>query len=114
MISSAAFRFEVPKRACRRWCRNFKSVTLVIRCPLRRLGELLDNARALKPGDVVDEQHAVEVVDLVLDAAGQEPGGLELLLLAGEVEILHPHLCRSLDILVEFRDREAAFLVRDL
>src|SRR5258706_10065651 len=26
--SSAAFRFEVPKQACRRWCRNFKSVAL--------------------------------------------------------------------------------------
>src|SRR4029453_6838973 len=26
--SSAAFRFEVPKRACRRGCRNFKSAAL--------------------------------------------------------------------------------------
>src|SRR5262249_56598157 len=26
--SSAAFRFEVPKRACGRWCRNFKSAAL--------------------------------------------------------------------------------------
>src|SRR5579883_1481663 len=28
MISSAAFRFEVPKRACRDRCRNFKSAAL--------------------------------------------------------------------------------------
>src|SRR5215813_604581 len=26
--ASAAFRFEVPKRGCRGWCRNFKSAAL--------------------------------------------------------------------------------------
>ena len=56
----------------------------------------------------------LSVVDLVLQANGQQPARLQLLLLAVEVEILHPHLRRPLDVLVEFRDREAALLVHAL
>ena len=36
---------------------------------------------------MVDEQHAVEVVDLVLDAGGEQAVGLVLVQLAVEIEI---------------------------
>src|SRR5216684_2851794 len=39
--------------------------------PPRRLGEFLDHAGALELGDVVDEEHAVEMIDLVLQAGRQ-------------------------------------------
>src|SRR2546426_5445137 len=39
--------------------------------PPRRLGEFFDHAGALELGDVVDEEHAVEMVDLVLQAGRQ-------------------------------------------
>src|SRR5689334_13494412 len=78
---------------------------------LGRLGEFLDHALAFEPRDVIDEQHAVEMIDLMLQAGGKEPARLHLLLSALKVEILDPHLRRPLDLLVELRDREAAFLV---
>src|SRR4051812_2301340 len=78
---------------------------------LGSFGEFLDDAVALELGDMVDEQDAVEVVDLVLDAGREQALGLDLVGLAVEVEILEPHLGGALDILVDFRDRQAAFLV---
>ncbi len=42
---------------------------------------------------MVDEQHAVEMVDLVLQAGGEQAVGLDLLRLAVEVEI--PDLDRA-------------------
>ena len=38
---------------------------------LCRLGELLDDEAAFESGQVIDEQHAVDVVDLVLQASRQ-------------------------------------------
>src|SRR3981081_1051825 len=52
--------------------------------PLRGLGEFLDDALALEPGDMVDEQDAVEVVDLMLDAGREQAFGLRPLRLAVE------------------------------
>src|SRR5215468_3876838 len=37
--------------------------------PFRRFAELLDGAVALELGNVVDEQHSVKVIDLVLNAS---------------------------------------------
>src|SRR3981081_4811240 len=78
--------------------------------PLRGLGEFLDDALALEPGDRVDEQDAVEVVDLVLDAGREQALGLDLLGLAVEVEILEPHLGGEPAVLVVFRYRQATVL----
>ena len=52
-----------------------------------RLGEFLDDAVALELGHMVDEQHAVDVVDLVLQAGRQQALGLDLVRLAVEIEI---------------------------
>src|SRR4051812_41074834 len=73
---------------------------------LGRLGEFLDDAIALELGDVIDEQHAVEVVDLVLDAGGEQAPGFDLVRLAVEVEVANLHLRRPRHLLVVFRDRE--------
>src|SRR5690349_10062867 len=55
------------------------------------LGELAQDHVALERRDAVDEQHAVQVVDLVLEAAGQETLGRDLLLRPLKVEVAHPH-----------------------
>src|SRR5262245_41019086 len=79
--------------------------------PLRRLGELLRDAVALELGDAVDEELAVEVVHLVLDAGGVEALGLLLVQLPVEIEIFDPHLGGALDVLVHVGDRQTSFLV---
>src|SRR3990172_4763648 len=54
---------------------------------------------ALQARQVVDEQRALQVVDLVLDRDGEEALALELERLAGVVEGAHPDLGRALDLL---------------
>ena len=49
------------------------------------LGELLQNPVALQLRQVVDEQHAVQMVDLVLDAGCEQPFRLFLMHLAVKV-----------------------------
>src|SRR5262245_41026887 len=73
------------------------AVCLPRRLALGRLGKFLDHPLALEPRDMVDEQHAVEMIDLVLQAGGKEPARLQLLLAAIDVEILDPHLRGPLD-----------------
>ena len=60
---------------------------------------------------MVDEQNAVEMVDLVLQAGGEQPFGLDLLRLAVAVEIFDAHRGRALDFGIVVGDRQAAFLV---
>src|SRR5690606_32917249 len=63
------------------------------------LGELPHHTVALELGQVIDEENAVEMVNLVLQAGGEQPVRLDLLLLAIEVEIAHPHTGRPLHFL---------------
>src|SRR5260370_23736211 len=51
------------------------------------------------------------MVDLVLDAGGEQPFGVFLMHLAVEIGEAKAHLGRPLHFLVIFRDRQAAFLV---
>src|SRR3954464_4194182 len=51
------------------------------------------------------------MVDLVLDAGGVEAFGVLLVHLAVQIHVAHAHLRGTLDLLVIFGDREAAFLV---
>ena len=60
---------------------------------------------------MIDEQFAVEMVDLVLEAGGEQALGLDLAALVVAVEIAHPDLRRARDLLVIFGHRQAAFLV---
>ena len=81
------------------------------RAILGELLELLHHHVALQLRDVVDEQHAVQMVDLVLQAGGEQAVGFDLLRLAVAVEILDPDRGRPLDLGIIVRDRQAAFLV---
>ena len=78
---------------------------------LGHLGEFLDHAVALEFRDVVDEQHAVEMVDLMLQRRRQQALGEHFPRLALAVEKARAHLRRPLDLFVIFRDRQAALLV---
>src|SRR4051812_23536844 len=75
------------------------------------LRKFLDHAVALQLRQIVDEQHAIEVVDLVLDAGGEQPVGVLLVHLAVEIGKAEADLRRALDLFIIFGDREAAFLV---
>ena len=78
---------------------------------LGHLGEFLGHPVALELGDVVDEQHAVEMVDLVLQHRRQQTLGEDLLLLAVAIDETRAHARRPFDLFVIFGDRQAAFLI---
>src|SRR5256885_14864353 len=73
------------------------------------LGEFLDNPVALEARDVVDEENAIQVVDLMLQAGGEKARGVNLLGLALAVEIAGIHLRWAAHHVVIFGDRQAAF-----
>ena len=77
---------------------------------LALLLELLADARALELRQVVDEQLAVEMIDLVLDAHGEQPVRVELDLLAVAIERSHADLLGARHLVVDTRHRQAAFL----
>src|SRR5687768_6001784 len=56
--------------------------------------DLLDRLLALQAAQVVDEQHAVQVVHLVLDADGEQAFGVLFHLFAGVVEVADLHAGR--------------------
>ena len=60
-----------------------------------QLGELAQDDAALQRGDVIDEQHAFEMVHLVLDAGGEQALGLDLADLVLLVEIAEPDRGRA-------------------
>src|SRR5262249_34250074 len=61
----------------------------------------------------IDEEDAVEVVDLVLYDTRQQTLGLALVPVALEVGEAEPDGARTLDVLGDLGDTEAAFLVRN-
>src|SRR5690606_4342012 len=67
------------------------------------LGQLLAHHLALERAQVVDEQLAVEVVDLVLHAYRQQSVGGQFKGLAVAVQGLHRDLVRALDVGVDSR-----------
>src|SRR6185312_3645157 len=85
-------------------------VVLLLRA-LGGLGKLLVDAVALELRQIVDEQHAVEMVDLMLDTGRVEALGVLLVQLPVKIEEAHAHLRRPLDLFVIFGDRQAAFLI---
>src|SRR5690348_5483696 len=73
------------------------------------LAEFAQDDAALQRRDMVDEQHAVEMVDLVLDAGGEQALGFELADLVLLVEIAQADGRRPLDIGILLGQRQAAF-----
>jgi hypothetical protein len=80
--------------------------------PLRRLGELLGDALALELRNVVDEQHAIDVIDFVLNAGGKQAFSIFVVRFAVKVEVSDFDPGRPLDVLMDIRDRQAALLVQ--
>ena len=66
---------------------------------------------ALELRQVVDEQDAVQMVDLVLQAGREQPVRFDLVRLALKIEILDLHLRGAFDVIVEFRNRKTSFFV---
>src|SRR6185503_8825010 len=64
---------------------------------------------SLEHAHVIDEQFAVKVVDLVLQAAAEQLTRLDLELLSLEIERAHAHARRPLDVAVHVGNRQAAF-----
>src|SRR3954451_20183166 len=77
------------------------------------LAELAEGSLALVAGGAIQDQHAVQVVHLVLDHAGLEAGRLHEAGLALLVPRTHAHVHRALHVDRDAGDRQAA-LVEDL
>src|SRR5580692_8776522 len=73
--------------------------------------ELLDHPVALELRDVVDEENAIEMVDLVLQDGGEQALGQDLAFLALAVERAGTYGRRPLDLGVIFRNGKAALFV---
>ena len=72
---------------------------------------LLDQHVAAQAGEVIHKQHAIEVVNLVLDHGGEEAIGIDLMGLAGLIEIFHLHRHRAFDIGILLGDRQTALVI---
>src|ERR1700679_3620208 len=94
----------MPKKAMR----TVLTRPLVLFQPLL-LGELAHDHVALERGQVIDEQDAVQVVDLVLQAGGQQAVGLYFALDASLIEIADFHAGRAGDIGVLAGQGQASF-----
>src|SRR5262249_18843853 len=80
---------------------------------LQLLLALRDVEAALEPADPIDEQLAVEVVDLVLEAHRLEPLRADLDLLAVEIQRAQEHALRALHLRLEVGYREASLVPHD-
>src|SRR5262245_33106745 len=97
-------------------CRRSSTAVAVLRLVLplgsegAALTEGLERALALRALCAVEHQHAVEVVELVLDHAGLEPGRLDRELLPADVHRVRPDEQRPLDVDDDAREAETSLL----
>src|SRR4051794_40255925 len=78
------------------------------------LGELLEAADdhvALQLGDMVYKKHAIEMIDLMLEAGCEQTFGGDLLHPPGTVQIIDRHGSCALDFRIVIGNGKAAFLV---
>ncbi|MCY1447309.1 hypothetical protein D9M71_639220 [compost metagenome] len=76
-----------------------------------KLFQFLLDAVAFERGQVIDEQFAIEVVAFVLDAHREQIFGDQFVGLAVAVQRLDLDPLRAIDVFVEARHRQTAFLV---
>ena len=79
---------------------------------LLRLAHRAHGLLARLAGDAVEDQDPVEMVDLVLDHARDEPVGLDLQLLSRLVHGADANACRALDLDVDPRQAQASLHAR--
>src|SRR5215469_7723461 len=77
------------------------------------LAELAQDDAALQRRDVIDEQHAVEMIDFVLDAGGEQVFGLELADFVLRVEIADTDRRRPFDVGILLGQRQTALAAHD-
>ncbi len=70
---------------CPAMTRNWQAGRNSLGRALGGLGEFLQHAVALQFGKMIQEQHAVEVIDLMLDAGGEQALGVLLMHLAVQI-----------------------------
>src|SRR5690606_34074776 len=75
------------------------------------LAELCPDARLLEPRQVLDKHLAVQVIDLVLDADREQPVRFQGEGRAVPVQGADGHAIRTLDLVVDARNRQATLLV---
>jgi hypothetical protein len=80
----------------------------------RGLPEFSLDQRPLERGQEIDEKLAVEVIDFVTEGAGQKIPGLDPDRPAFKIESRHHDSFRAFDLLVDFRDGQAAFLAQTM
>src|SRR5215831_14466651 len=68
------------------------------------LGELPERHGALEPRQMIDEQYAVQMIHLMLQAGGKQSVGFQNLLVAVAVEIFSLDAGGTLDIVPDFRN----------
>ncbi len=74
------------------------------------LSEFPHEEVALQPGNMIDEQDAIQMIDLMLQASRQNAVRLDLSRVAIAIEVTGAHAGRPLDILENVRDRQTALL----
>src|SRR5690606_26254479 len=80
----------------------------------RLLPELTNDDVALQSRQEVDDEPAVEMIDLVLDRRCQQSLRFQLLQPPLRIEEAHVHTCRSLDLDPHIGNRKATLLVGPL
>src|SRR5690349_7333223 len=78
------------------------------------LPEPAQNDAALQGADVIDEENALKMIHLVLEAGREQPVGVQLLGRVVLIEVAHMDARRPLDLGELLRQREAPFLERRL
>src|SRR5262245_20056327 len=71
---------------------------------------LADDDVALDAAKAIDEQHAVEMIDFVLQRASQQPGPVDRSRAAVAVQATHDHARGTGNRRIEARQAQAAFL----
>src|SRR4051794_18965060 len=72
---------------------------------LLRLHEAFDYAVTLEPRKMIDEEHAVEMIDFMLNAGRENSRRVHLSRLSGAIEKPDLHVLRTADHVEEVRNR---------
>src|SRR5687767_5714181 len=78
---------------------------------LRKLRDFLQDSIALETAQVIDEERAVEMIDLVAHRPGHQSVAPHLALLSVAIEIAQLHPLRAGDDLDKVGNRETAFFL---
>src|SRR5476649_443398 len=110
-MSAGAAKSGVPMKMMRIVPRMWPHGRLLGGLALRALDEFFLDPVALQLRKMVDEEDAVDMIDLVLQHAGEQSLGLDLDGVAFEIEKARCDFLGPLHLVGKFGNRETAFLV---